>query len=150
MAENPKGEIKFEVGKKQFTWCFSVGAICALEDHLDRGLIDITTELQSWMPPSVIKDGKPVPAPESPEDSRARNARIRLGFARAVFWAGLQDHHPDTSLKAAGDLIGEMGGLIPALGIIVRGMGSAMPNAAAEDAPAVPRMANRRTRRAVG
>ncbi|WP_337186579.1 hypothetical protein [Phenylobacterium sp.] len=29
----------------------------------------------------------------------------RIGFARAVLWAGLQAHHPDIALKPAGELL---------------------------------------------
>ena len=143
MGGNAKGEVAFEVGGKQYIWHFSVGAICALEDHLDRGLFSITEELQSWLPPTRQVDGKAVPVDESPEQASARQARIRLGFARSVFWAGLQDHQPEHSIKMAGDLMGEMGGLIPALAVIVKGMSAAMPDAPAEEQPARPRRASR-------
>jgi hypothetical protein len=144
MAANGKGEVTFQVGKKQFTWVFSTNAICMLEEHLDLGLVAITEELQSWLPPATMVDGKPVAVEESPEQIKARNGRVRLGLARSVFWAGLQDHHPGHSLKMAGDLIGEMGGLIPAMGVIMQGLGAAFPDAEPEGAAAHPRKASRK------
>lgn len=129
MAGNAKGEIVFQAGAKQYIWVFSVDAICALEDHLDKGLVAITDELQSWLPPTRVVDGKAVPVRETAAQLKARNSRVRMGFARAVFWAGLQDHQPDCSLKMAGDVIKELGGLIPAMDVIVRGLGVAFPDA---------------------
>ena len=104
MATNPTGVVMIPLGKgKQLRWVFSVDAICALEDHLDRGVIEITAEIMSWLPPSRMVDGKPVALPETPEQTATRNGRVRMGFCRAVFWAGLQEYHPDHTIAMAGE-----------------------------------------------
>lgn len=149
MVKNAKGEITFQVEDKQFTWAFTTNAICMLEDHLGMGLVAITDELQSWLPPYRMVDGKPRPIEESPEQVKARNSRVRLGFARSVFWAGLQEYHSGYSIKMAGDLMTEMGGLVAGMNVIMQGLGGALPDVEPEDAPS-PRRASRKKSRAAG
>jgi hypothetical protein len=104
---NPhKGELSFEADGKFYTLRFSTNAICELEDELDRGIVDIAAEMSSWA-----------------NDSK----RIRLGFLRAVFWAGLRDAQPDIDIKAAGELILSAGGIATVSGLIGTAFERAFP-----------------------
>jgi hypothetical protein len=123
MANAELGEVGFEAAGKKYIWIFSVGAMIALEEHLDRGIIDITEELQSWLPPFEMIDGKAVPKAETPEQIKARNSKMRLGFCRSLFWSGLQDHHSEIDIKAAGEVMKALGGMVPTLGVILKGVG---------------------------
>lgn len=84
MANKHKGEVSFEVAGVNYTMRFSANALCELEDALDMGINAVATQL-----------GNP--------------ASLRLKTVRAVFWAGLRDHHPDMTTVQAGDLVTELG-----------------------------------------
>jgi hypothetical protein len=80
-----KGEVSVEADGKTYTLVFSINALCELEDKLGASVSDIA---------ALSTNGK------------------RFGTIRTVFWAGLQEHHPDLTLKDAGRIITAMG--IPA------------------------------------
>lgn len=80
MANREKGEVSFEAGGKQYTLRYSSNALCELEDALNLGINDII----------------------------ARMKNMRVKDARAIFWAGLTDNHPDIDLKAAGRMLDEI------------------------------------------
>jgi len=84
MANPLTGETTFEAGESTYTLVLDVDAICALEAKLDMGIGEIVMSL---------------------------NGSPRLGFLRAMLWAGLQARHKGMTEKAAGDLIPLMGGL---------------------------------------
>lgn len=86
---NPhRGSVALQVGDRAYTLAFSVNALCELEDALGK-------------PVAKIADGLSDPA------------NVRLSTVRALLWAGLQDYHPGTELKAAGLIASEAG--IPAV-----------------------------------
>jgi hypothetical protein len=86
MANPQKGEVSFEAGGASYTMRLSVDALCALEEATGKGVVALSAELSD-------------------------PARLRMSTVRHVVWAGLREHHPDVSLKAAGELIVEAGGL---------------------------------------
>jgi len=90
MANPHKGELSFEADGVTYTLLYSNNALVALEDKIDRGIVDISSEMGSWA--------------QNPN-------KIRLGLIRALLWAGLIEHHPDVNLTAAGELITKAGGV---------------------------------------
>lgn len=139
MANPHKGEVDFTADGKKYILCFSANAICALEDHLDRGVFAITQELQSWAQPTRMVEGKSVPAPETPEQTSARNGRVRMSFCRSVFWSCFIEHHPDVTIEQVGSMMVEAGGLIGTLNLLSRVMALAMPKQDEGDSPSHPR-----------
>lgn len=82
MGNPHKGEVTLEAGDTAYRLVFNINTLCVLEDHLDMSVTAIAKKL---------------------------SGDVRIGFMRSVIWAGLQEHHPDVTVKAAGDLIGEVG-----------------------------------------
>lgn len=107
MANPHRGEVSFEADGATYTLRYSANSLCELEESLGRGVIEITRELASWK--------------DSPE-------KIRFGLIRAVFWAGLREHHPELDLKAAGELILAAGGAVEAMVKIGEAFGQAFPS----------------------
>jgi hypothetical protein len=150
MSNPHKGEIAISADGKKYKWCFSANAISVLEEHLDRGIFDIAEELRSWSPPL---DDRSQPKPETAAEIKARNARVRFGFCRSVFWAGFQDAHPDMTVQLAGDIMMKNGGLIGGLALIMQGMMLAFPQSGEGEGDAganPPNRAARRKAKAVG
>lgn len=108
MGNPHNGEASFQVEGKTYALRFSADAICQMEDALGLGIMAIAAEMSSW-----VKDP----------------SRISMKFVRAVFWAGLQDSHPDVDLKAAGDLLIKAGGVIGASALIDQAFTLAFPQA---------------------
>lgn len=106
MANPHRGEVSFEAEGTEYTLQYSNNALVELEDRLDRGIVDISSELLSW-----AKDPK----------------RIRLGTIRAVLWAGLREHHPEVDLRAAGEIITKAGGVLEITGLIGEAFSRAFP-----------------------
>lgn len=121
---NPhKGEVTFNAGEATYTLRFSIDAICALEEKLGRGILDIVAEMQSWAPP---------PAGETAAQAKARIGRLRMGLVRAMFWAALRDHHPKIDMRQAGELIVPAGGMNEVVGLIGQALVLAFPAAEGE------------------
>jgi len=100
-----------EVALGDHTLVFSINAICDLEDALGRSITEIGTEMETG---------------------------LSMRTLRAVIWAGLQERHPGTSEKQAGDIISEVG--VPAAGEAVSAaFAAAFPQAEAEGKKARPR-----------
>jgi hypothetical protein len=87
MANPNKGEIAFDVDGKRYTLRYSIDAICSLEAEAGKGMVALIGELQD---PS----------------------KMSLTLARQVLWAGLLEHHPELTVKEAGELIPAAGGLM--------------------------------------
>lgn len=121
MSNPLKGEVGFEVEKKRYVLCLDVNAICALEQELDI---------------TAAEFGKMLERP------------LTLSETRAIFWAGLREHHEALTLRDAGRIIQ---GLTPARRneLIYEGVSAAFPSAepAKEGAaPARPRTRARKTK----
>lgn len=83
MANPHRGEVTFEADGKQWTLAYSINALCVLEDALGMGIGEVVERFGNVQ-------------------------KLRLNTVRAVLWAGLNDHHPEVSLKQAGELIADM------------------------------------------
>lgn len=83
--------VALQLGGKTFWLQYDIDKLCLLEELLDLSVDEINAQLAS---------------------------NGRLGFVRAVLWAGLQAHHPAFDLKAAGELLALSGaeGVGPAIG----------------------------------
>lgn len=130
--QNPHvGEISFEAGGKRRRLVYTNNSFCALEDHLGRGIIEIYADLAA-LSPKVDAKGKFLPETEA--EAAARGRRIRLGFIRAVFWAGLIEDNKEITISQAGDLMEEVGGLMPTINLIMGGVAAAQPASKDQDA----------------
>jgi uncharacterized membrane protein len=82
-VHNPlRGEASFKAGASTFTLVFDVNAFCELEDETGFGVAELIEQIQD----------KP---------------SFRL--LRSIFCAGLQTHHPKTSLAEAGEIMSDAG-----------------------------------------
>lgn len=80
---NPhRGEVVAEIGGAEYTFRFTINSLCEAEVALQVPWSKIEAELQGS--PSV-------------------------NTCRALFWAGLRDHHPDLTITDAGELLGQLG-----------------------------------------
>jgi hypothetical protein len=101
---NPhKGEVELKAGDVSYVLCFSIDAICSLEDDLDKGF------------PAIAAD-------------MADAAKMRVSTVRTILRAGLREHHPELTLKQAGELIVTAGGAITVLGKIAEAFTAAFPS----------------------
>lgn len=83
MAANPlKGEVPVPTGSGTFTLVFSIEALIVLEDTFKKPVDQIG---------EMLSDG------------------LSARDLRTLFWAGLQEYHPELDMKAAGRLISEVG-----------------------------------------
>jgi len=87
MANPHRGAVAVRVGDDEWTFSFSVNALCELEDCL----------------------GKPVP---QIVDALGDPSSIRITDVRALVWAAMLDHHADISLKDAGAVASDIGVLL--------------------------------------
>jgi len=101
MANPHKGELTFEADGKTYTLQYSHDALVELEEQLDRGIFSIIREI---------------------ERCSSNLELVRLGMVRAIFWAGLHEHHPDLDIKAAGELMTKAGGLLKVLSLASEGL----------------------------
>jgi hypothetical protein len=83
LANKLKGEVSFEANDQSYTMRFSTNALCELEDALDMGINAVAEQLSK---------------PDT----------LRLKTVRAVFWAGLRDHHPGMTVDDAGNLVSDI------------------------------------------
>lgn len=141
--DNPEtGDVSFEARGRTFTLRYTTAAFVALEAFLDRGIIDIFDELRTWLPkydPTTMR-----PVAETEQDVLARVKTLRLGFMRAVFWAGFHDMHRNVSVDEAGEIMEEIGGMMAAYQLVAQGISSAKSSGGSQPRPPKGR-ARRRT-----
>lgn len=105
MHGNPvKGEVGFHAGGEPYTLVLSIDALCKIEGLLGK------TSRQAH----VMLTGGSIEA------------------MRAYWWAALQEHHPELSVRAAGELIYEVDGDKDAAALINRAIELANPKARKE------------------
>lgn len=76
---NPKlGDVAFKIGGKTYTFRLGVNGLCLVEAEADASATDVIQRIMT----------KP-----------------RLTDIRLLFWAGLQEHHPEIDKNGAGDLV---------------------------------------------
>lgn len=119
MANPHKGAVELNAGDQTYVLRYSIDAICSLEDRLDKGFPAIVAEMSS---PSTM----------------------RLSAVREVLLAGLQEHHPEITIKQAGELIITAGGAIVVLGKVNEAFAAAFPEAEASDKKSPRQRANGR------
>lgn len=78
MANPHRGEVALKSGGKVYTLLFDINTLCEIEEALDVPLSQMG---------AVLNDG------------------AKLSTIRTMVWAGLQNHHPEIDLKAAGAII---------------------------------------------
>ena len=105
MTNPMKGEVTLQDGEVTYKLVYDVNALCAMEDKLDRSVIEVMTNM---------------------------NGSPRLGVVRARRWAGLRRHHEDVTLEAAGDMVMSVG-MVDVLNVVMVGFKSAFPKAAEGD-----------------
>lgn len=104
MANPLKGEVSFPVGEETFTLAYTINALIVLEERLDMSVVEIGKRL---------------------------NEEGRLGFLRALFWAGLIERQPSMTEVGAGTLL-QAYGPQEARAKILDAFIAAFPKAAAE------------------
>jgi hypothetical protein len=82
MANPLKGEVSIEVDGETYTLVYSLNTLCEIEDKLGGAVSDIA---------SLGASGR------------------RWNTLRTVFWAALQDYHPEITLQQAGRMVSAMG-----------------------------------------
>lgn len=116
MANPLKGEAAFTLGEgkaaKAYTLAYNIDALVQLEDVLNDDIASIGRKFATGM--------------------------RRLGFVRAVLWAGLRTHHPELDLKAAGELLAEPEAADIISAKLLEAFGSAFPKAEDADPAARP------------
>lgn len=105
MANPIKGEVSFESGGKQWKLVYNYNAVCELEDMLGVGVNEIN---------ALLADPK----------------KMKMSTVRAVFWAGLREHHAEIDIRGAGEMIPTL--KVPAILLIAEGLELAKPDAKAK------------------
>lgn len=101
MANRHKGDVSVKVGEREFIFRFSIDALCQLEEQTGKTIIEIGQILNS--------------------------GRIGVTLTRSLVWAALREHHPEITLKEAGEMLPDMGGAVGAMGPITQAFGAAFP-----------------------
>lgn len=99
MVRKLRGEVSLQVEEQTFQLVYDVNALCAIEDVLDKSVLEVMTTIK----------GMP-----------------KLGLVRALLWGGLRRYHEDLSLSDAGDLV-MAAGMGPALKVVQEGIQAAFP-----------------------
>lgn len=104
MANPHKGEVELVAGEERYTLRFSIDAICSLESSTGKGL------------PALIGE---ISDPDTMSVARLRDMLL----------AALAEHHPDITLKQAGELIVPAGGFIKVFEKVSEAIAVAFPAA---------------------
>lgn len=104
-----KGTVHFSAGENTYMLVFSTNALCVLETNLGDAIWAAFDDLST----------------------------MRISTMRTVFWAGLQDHHPQIDKAAAGRLMDQIG-LPRVIGLIMEAVALAFPEAKPGDRPLAP------------
>ena len=82
MANSLRGEASFKAGAADYTLVFDINVFCTLEDETGLGVSELIDQVQS----------KP-----------------SFKLLRSIFCAGLQSHHPRTTIAEAGEIMSDAG-----------------------------------------
>lgn len=88
-----RGEKKFKHEDKEYTLCYNIDTICFIEERTGKGMMALFREFSDMEKASLSK-------------------------ARMIFFAGLQEHHPDLDEKKVGRMIPSAGGLMEIIKLI--------------------------------
>lgn len=106
MANAVKGQKSFEVDGQTYLIEFTPNGFCELEDKTGKATMAFLVDL----------------------GEAAEGAALRFRDVRLLFWAGLQEHHPDLSEREAGRLMRALGGLVDAMSVIQDAIALSMPD----------------------
>lgn len=109
MANRHRGTVEFRYDGKTYTLSFSINAMCELEDLLGDSFGDMMAKAQD-------------------------PTKVSMKTVRAMFWAGLRDHHNEMTIQDAGHLMTEIG-LTEAGELVAKAFAAAMPEAAKAAGP---------------
>ncbi len=104
MANRVKGQVALDTGDATYTLEFTPNGFCALEDETGKGTMEFIRNLE------------------------AAGEDLKISDMRLLIWAGLQEHHPDLSLRDAGTIIGELGGIEAAVELMETAVTAAFPD----------------------
>ncbi len=104
MANPNRGGVAVRVGDDEWTFSFSINALCELEDLLEKPMAQIFASL---------------------EDEK----NMRMSDVRALVWAALLDHNEEITLKEAGVVASKVG-IAVCLEKIGKAVGIAFPSKA--------------------
>jgi len=82
---------ELDVNGKKLTLLFDINALCDLEEATDKSFQEIIAEMTA--------------APTA----------VSMRMLRSLLWAGLRANYPEVDMPAAGRIISECGGVVPAL-----------------------------------
>jgi hypothetical protein len=108
MTDNPRGLVTFEADGATWRLQYTFNALCELEEASGFGMTEFVKRMSD-------------------------PAGLRVRDARTMFWAGLVEHHPEIDQRAAGNLIGALGGLPAAMPLIERAFLGAQAETAAQE-----------------
>ncbi|MFW2541533.1 GTA-gp10 family protein [Primorskyibacter sp. 2E107] len=108
MSNRIRGRHDFEADGKTWSLHFTANGMCELEDAVGCGVLAFLKRIEA-----------------AGEDISFRDVRL-------LFWAGLQEHHPDIDLRGAGALITALGGIAQAMELTGQAVADSMPK---PDAP---------------
>ncbi|WP_138423721.1 GTA-gp10 family protein [Maritimibacter alexandrii] len=101
---DPRAKTTFEAAGKTYTLQFTTNALVELEEATGKSVVDIL---------------------ESEQQS--------MKMLRAIFWAGLIEHHDTMTQKEAGAIIDAAGGLDAVMDLVNKAMTASMPEKGAEE-----------------
>jgi Phage tail tube protein, GTA-gp10 len=104
MSNTVRGKIDFEVGGSSYSLHFTANGMCELEDAAGCSAMAFLKRLEA----SAADD-------------------LSFGDVRLLFWAGLQEHHPELTVRDAGALMTSVGGIGGAMELAGRAVAESMP-----------------------
>ncbi|MEC9246275.1 hypothetical protein [uncultured Nitratireductor sp.] len=84
MANPNRGAVALETEDKVYSLRFSTNAICELEEHFGKPIMQIVNELED-------------------------ESRVSMGMIRSIVWAALLEHDPEITHKEAGRVLDHAG-----------------------------------------
>ena len=104
MSNKVKGKLDFEVDGTSYALHFTANGMCELEDAAGCNAMAFLSRME------VQAAGD-----------------LSFGDVRLLFWAGLQEHHPDMTVRDAGALMTELGGIAKAMELTGQAVADSMP-----------------------
>jgi hypothetical protein len=104
MTNRIRGKVDFDVDGASYSLHFTANGMCELEAAAGCSAMAFLKRLEA----SAGDD-------------------LSFGDVRLLFWAGLQEHHPDMTVRDAGALMTDMGGIATAMELTGRAVADSMP-----------------------
>lgn len=104
MTNKIRGKVDFEVGGKVWSLHYTTNGMCELESAAGCGAMQFLQRLETTSAQS-----------------------LSFGDVRLLFWAGLQEHHPEVTVRDAGALITDLGGIGQAMDLTGQAVADSLP-----------------------